>query len=79
MVIGTDGIWEALGRRGDRYGMQRLRDVIRKNAISDAAAIIDAVYDDIQRFTYGVKQEDDISLVIVKAQPEALPQGDWSI
>jgi phosphoserine phosphatase RsbU/P len=79
IAIGTDGIWEAFDRRGSRYGMPRLRDVIRKNAASDAAAIVDAVYDDLQRFTYGVKQEDDISLVVVKAQPVTPPRADWSI
>ena len=79
IAIGTDGIWEAFDRRGDRYGMQRFRDAISKNAASDASAIVDAVYDDLQQFSYGVKQEDDISLVIVKARPAAAPREDWSI
>ena len=79
IAIGTDGIWEAFDRRGDRYGMQRFRDAIRKNAASDASAIVDAVYDDLQQFSYGVKQEDDISLVVVKVRPEATSHGDWSI
>jgi PAS domain S-box-containing protein len=79
IAIGTDGIWEAFDRRGKRYGMQRFRNVIRENAAGDASAMVQAVYDDIQHFTYGVKQEDDISLVIVKAQLEAPALGDWSI
>ena len=79
IAIGTDGIWEAFDRRGDRYGMQRFRNAIRKNAASDASAIVDAVYDDLQQFSYGVKQEDDISLVVVKVRPEATSHGDWSI
>ena len=79
IAIGTDGIWEAFDRRGNRYGMQRFRDVIRENATREAAPIVDAVYDDLKRFTYGVKQEDDISLVIVKARPAAAPREDWSI
>jgi len=78
-AVGTDGIWEAFDRRGNRYGMQRFRNVIRENAARDASAIVDAVYDDLRRFSYGVKQEDDISLVIIKARPAAPPHGDWSI
>ena len=49
------------------------------HAAHAAADILHAVYDDLKGFTYGVKQEDDISLVIVKARPAALPREDWSI
>ena len=79
IAIGTDGIWEAFDRRGNRYGMQRFRDVIRENASREAAPIVDAVYDDLKRFTYGVKQEDDISLVVVKMGVNLPAAMDWTI
>ena len=79
IALGTDGIWETFDRNGKRYGMRRFRNVIRRNARKDAAAILDAVYADVQRFAYGTKREDDISLVIVKAGPEAATPMDWSI
>ncbi len=79
IAIGTDGIWEAFDRRGSRYGMPRLRNVIRKHAAKEASAIVDAVYDDLQRFTYGVKPEDDISLVVVKIGEHKSSLMDWSI
>lgn len=79
IALGTDGIWEAFDRRGDLYGMERFRKVIRKAAASDASAIVDAVYNDLQQFTYGVKQEDDISLVIVKIAQRVANSEDWSI
>ena len=79
IAIGTDGIWEAFDRGGTRYGLQRFRKVIRENAHREAATIVDAVYKDLQRFTYGVKQEDDISLVIVKVEEGKPAAVDWSI
>ena len=79
IAIGTDGIWEAFDRRGKRYGLERLRHVIRQHAPDNAAAILDAVYEDLQHFTYGVKQEDDISLVIVKVAGHKPGMMDWSI
>ena len=79
IALGTDGIWETFDRNGKRYGMRRFRNVIRRNARKDAAAILDAVYADVQRFAYGTKREDDISLVIVKAGPEVATPMDWSI
>jgi sigma-B regulation protein RsbU (phosphoserine phosphatase) len=79
IAIGTDGIWEAFDRNGKCYGMQGFQSVIRKNAQLPAAAIVDAVYDDLQRFTYGIKQEDDISLVIIKRTENSLPGINWTI
>jgi len=79
IAVGTDGIWEAFDRRGRRYGMQLFRHVIRQNAHREASAIVDAVYEDIDRFTYGVKREDDISLVIVKVEGTAPNSIDWII
>ena len=80
IALGTDGIWETFDRNGRPYGMRRFRNVIRRNAHKGATAILEAVYADVQRFAYGTKQEDDISLVIVKAVPDqAPPPLDWSI
>jgi PAS domain S-box-containing protein len=79
IAVGTDGIWEAFDRRGRPYGMQAFRDVIRKNAHRQASAIVEAVYEDLHRFTYGVKREDDISLVVVKVEEDEPSSMDWSI
>jgi sigma-B regulation protein RsbU (phosphoserine phosphatase) len=79
IAIGTDGIWEAFSRTGKAYGMRRFRSVIRNNAHHTAAAIVDGVYDDVKRFTYGSKQEDDITLVVVKVTENLPVLQDWSI
>jgi phosphoserine phosphatase RsbU/P len=66
IAIGTDGIWEAFNRQGEMFGKERLRDVIRKKAKSSSAEILNAVYDELNRFSAGHKSEDDITLVIIK-------------
>ena len=66
IAVGTDGIWEAVNRDGEMFGKERLRNIIRNNAGTDAGTILSAVYDELQRFTLGQKTEDDITLVIIK-------------
>lgn len=79
IAIGTDGIWEAFDRHGKQYGMRGFRNAIRSNAHKDAADLVDAVYADLQRFAYGTRREDDISLVIVKAVQDKPISMNWSI
>ncbi|MFW2367278.1 MAG: SpoIIE family protein phosphatase [Desulforhopalus sp.] len=66
LAIGTDGIWEAFNQQGEMFGKERLRDIIRKYRDETASTILNAVYDDLNRFTIGQKSEDDITLVIIK-------------
>ena len=66
IAIGTDGIWEAMDNNGNMFGKERFRNIIRSNAASGADQILNAVFDDLNRFTQGHKSEDDITLVIIK-------------
>ncbi|MFC1895566.1 SpoIIE family protein phosphatase [Thermodesulfobacteriota bacterium] len=52
------------------FGKQRLRELIRDNAAHSAQDILDAVYNELSRFTEGQKPEDDITLVIIKVTTE---------
>lgn len=66
IVIGTDGIWEGCNKEGQMFGKERLKDVVRRNASSNAGTILDAVFKEHAGFTQGVRQEDDLTLVVVK-------------
>jgi PAS domain S-box-containing protein len=68
IAIGTDGIWEARNKDGKMYGKNRFCEIIRHNANEIANDIVNAVYDDIDRFTSGLKSEDDITLVVIKIE-----------
>ncbi len=67
IAVGTDGIWEALNPQGEMFGKERLRELIRSNAHESAGTILNMVYEELKQFTAGRKNEDDITLVIIKA------------
>jgi len=66
LIAYTDGITEAMNHGGRQYGNDRLIEFIRTNSElspEDFAAKLDA---DINRFTAGAPQNDDITLVVIK-------------
>lgn len=67
IAVGTDGIWEAFNPQGEMFGKKRLKDLIRHNADQNAGTILNIVYEEVKQFTAGRKNEDDITLVIIKA------------
>jgi sigma-B regulation protein RsbU (phosphoserine phosphatase) len=66
VVVGTDGIREAQNDKGEMFGLDRLREAIRKNASESAGAIQNNIIEDLKMFQGEVPQEDDITLVVVK-------------
>ena len=66
IAIGTDGIWEASNTNGEMFGKNRFRRVISQNANQGATDILNAVYEELNHFTRGLKSEDDITLVVAK-------------
>lgn len=67
VVIATDGLWETVGPDGSFFGKQRLQQVIQENAGKPAAVICDALLAAPNTFREELKQQDDISVVVVKA------------
>jgi sigma-B regulation protein RsbU (phosphoserine phosphatase) len=68
ITIGTDGIWEAFNGVGEMFGKKRFRDVVRRNAGGSASDILNAVLEELHRFTLGQRTADDITLVVVKVE-----------
>ena len=67
ILIGTDGIWEARNGDGEMFGKQRLLEIIRDNPKESARIIQDAVLEALAEFRRNAAQEDDVTLVIIKA------------
>ena len=67
LVIGTDGIWEAHNADRDMFGKDRLRELLSAGADSTAQEIYAAVVDAVKQFRATTPQEDDITLVVIKA------------
>lgn len=66
LCIGTDGIWEARNPQGEMFGRQRLKEIIRRRSHLGAEQILTAVIESVKEFHAESRQEDDITLVIVK-------------
>src|SRR5262249_2342938 len=66
MFIGTDGVWELPGPKGDQFGKDRLRSVIRESAAGTADQIAAAVRERLTAFRADAKSVDDITFVIIK-------------
>jgi len=79
IAIGTDGIWETFNKDGRMFGKKRFRNIIRENAHLTANQIIDAVYRNLKEYALGLKQADDVTLVIIKLQDSPLASEEWQI
>jgi sigma-B regulation protein RsbU (phosphoserine phosphatase) len=66
VLIGTDGLHETRNRAGRMLGIDPLRRLIRRHHPRPAAAIRDAILEDVEHYRQGVAREDDTTLVVVK-------------
>jgi sigma-B regulation protein RsbU (phosphoserine phosphatase) len=63
----TDGIVEAQNRDGEMFKLERLIQIITENGHKNALGIETTVLDTLNKFTEGLPQRDDITMVILKA------------
>ncbi len=67
VAIGTDGIWEAANADEELFGKDRMREVLSACVEMPAREIHAAVVAAVQKFRGQTPQQDDITLVIIKA------------
>jgi len=67
VLVGTDGIWEARNTEGEMYGKDRLRKLLTDSASDSAAEIHDKIVEAVRQFRQARPQEDDVTLVVIKA------------
>ncbi len=66
LMLGTDGLWESQNEKGEMFGKERLKTLLRQHARSTAEEILASIINSVKEFQQSVKQEDDVTLVIVK-------------
>ena len=66
IVIGTDGVSEARNSSGERFGTNRMKEIISRHAFEPAVRIQSALLQASQNFREGTPQEDDMTLLVVK-------------
>jgi serine phosphatase RsbU (regulator of sigma subunit) len=66
LVIGTDGIWESRNSKGEMFGKNKLKEIIRENAGESAKGILNAVFKEVEQFSYPLRNDDDVTLTVIK-------------
>ena len=71
LLVYTDGITEAMNSQRDRFGDERFLSVIRNYSDLKVDPLVDKIRDEINMFTKGHAQSDDITLVAIKEKLKA--------
>jgi serine phosphatase RsbU (regulator of sigma subunit) len=64
----TDGVNEAMNKRKEEFGEERLKDLIKKHAHQNVNDFLSSLDQAIRAFTEGFPQSDDITAVVVKVK-----------
>jgi phosphoserine phosphatase len=65
-AITTDGFFEAENVDGEMFGMGRLRELLRDSRDLPSAEMIAGICKAIEEFTRGMKQADDLTVIVIK-------------
>ena len=68
VLIGTDGIWETRNANSEKFGKDRVGHLIRRHHRLSAEGILQAILSALQEFRGNAQQEDDITLLVIKAE-----------
>lgn len=66
LILATDGLWENRNIKGEMFGRERVKNLIRRNAGLMAKDLLAKIIEAVTCFQGKAQQEDDITLVILK-------------
>ena len=67
LFLYTDGVTEAEDKDGNLFGEERLEAVLRDNIGKNTVRLIDVVKKQIDDFSQGTEQSDDITMLVIQA------------
>lgn len=74
LLLYTDGVTEAFSATGEAYGDVRLQQWLTSVApCDDAAALVQALVSDVERFVDGAEPSDDLTCLILRRKQGAVP------
>ena len=68
IIFYTDGITEAMNKKLEEFGNDRLFAAIREYNDQDAETILDGIFTMVNNFTHREEQSDDMTMVVVKVR-----------
>jgi len=69
----SDGVLESRSAKGELFGMQRVAQLVQARRQQPAETIVSALYRAVREHGRGVPQDDDVTIIVIKAQPAAPP------
>jgi len=66
VLLITDGFYEWENSAGEQFGTDRLAAVVRQFSDSEPEVIIAELYDAVLNFAQGARQQDDLTVVLIK-------------
>ncbi len=66
VALGTDGVWEARNIRGDFFGKDRFKRLLKDYAGFSAKTIVEGIFTGLQQFCYNCPLADDVTVVVLK-------------
>jgi phosphoserine phosphatase RsbU/P len=70
LVAFSDGLTEALNTRGEEFGEERLLSCIKGNCELTPTALVQCLFDEVQQFTAGAGQSDDLTVLMLQYSGE---------
>ena len=68
LLLYTDGVPDALGPTGERFGVARMVDLLRELAGRPAGEVEERLLGELQQFAGSLPQFDDITIVAVRRE-----------
>lgn len=65
-VLYSDGITESINSKEEEFGLDRLLDIIRKNASKPSRKIVESIISEVEDYADQEEQFDDITLIVIK-------------
>ena len=66
LLLYTDGVTECTNRAGEEFSGDRLKEILRGHGHSKAEQIVEEVLDQVNQFSEGTGQQDDLTMIAVK-------------
>jgi serine phosphatase RsbU (regulator of sigma subunit) len=71
LVLFTDGVTDTLSPEGEFFGMQNLLDQVQTSHAQTPAEMLEAIFEQVQRFQGAAEAYDDRSLLVARLAPDA--------
>ncbi len=76
LALISDGVYEYNNSEGEEFGEDRVAEVFRKHHSLTMSGLTEQLLQAVKEFGGSAPQEDDITLVLVRREPESFPAGE---